>query len=385
MDYIAITIIAYNRAESLRHLLNSLSCAYYDGDNVPLIISIDHGDNEKVVEVATNFSWSFGEKTIVQQEKNLGLRKHVLSQGGLLNKYDAIVVLEDDITVAPDFWHYTKSTVHKYHENMDIAGISLYSFAVNYHKREPFTPIHRGDDVFFMNCAMSWGQVWMRKQWKEFELWYEKHQDFPYMPHLPKSICSWSDKSWLKYHTRYCIEKNKFFVFPYVSYSTNMNDAGTHIQNKDSIFQVSLLHGRISNLRLPEWSEEVVKYDGFFENKQLYSALDLTEEECCLDLNGTNGNVLKKRYWLTTRVLPYKIIKSYDYCCRPIEANILNGMEGIGIFLYDTYTPSKKIKGIGNPTYLANHFIQNSFLFIREYGFMNTLHDFIQLIKRSHK
>lgn len=384
MNHIAITIIAYNRAESLKHLLSSLSCAYYEGDNVPLYISIDHGDNSKVVEVAKGFSWSFGEKTIVQQKVNLGLRKHVLSQGKLLDKYDAIIVLEDDITVAPDFWHYTKSAVCKYQDNMDIAGVSLYSFAVNYHKRHPFTPIHRGDDVYFMNCAMSWGQVWMRKQWRAFEEWYEKHQEFPYMPHLPKSICSWSEKSWLKYHTRYCIEENKYFVFPYVSYSTNMNDSGTHIQDRDSIFQVPLLHGKISNLRLPDWNEEVVKYDGFFENKQLYNALKIKEEECCLDLNGINGNALHKRFWLTTKILPYKVIKSFDYSFRPMEANILNHVEGTGIYLYDTHTSSKKPTEPGNPTFLANHFIQNSFLFLREYGFKNALHDFIHLIKKSH-
>lgn len=38
---------------------------------------------------------------------------------------------------------------------------------------------------------------------------------------LPQNLFTWSEKSWLKFHDRYCIETNRYFVYPYVSLSTN--------------------------------------------------------------------------------------------------------------------------------------------------------------------
>lgn len=379
---IAIIVIAYNRLSSLQRLLCSLEKVYYDGDDVPLIISIDKSDTDSVEHYADEYEWSYGEKTVVKHEKNMGLRKHVLSQGRWLDTYEAVVVLEDDLSVAKDFWSYTKQTVEKYASYNEIAGISLYSFAVNYHSCRPFTPLHDGNDVYFMNCAMSWGQIWMRRQWMAFYQWYEQHLDFPDMSHLPRSICSWGDKSWLKYHTRYCIEENKYFVFPYISYATNYSEVGTHVTELDSIHQVSLLHGRIKHLRLPDFNNAgCTIYDGFFENKALYSALGIKEPECCLDLNGTNDNRTGKRFWLTTRRLPYKVCRRFTYLQRPIETNVLEERNGEGIYLYDTTIADNKPRNNNNAAFLSTYFITNSFLFLRDYGFRSVIHDFMKLFK----
>lgn len=96
--------IAYNRVNSLKRLLNSLQKAYYDEDvNVPLIISIDKSDTEDVLRLANEFHWNHGDKRVLSHAENLGLKAHVLSQGKLLEEFDAIVVLEDDVVVARDF------------------------------------------------------------------------------------------------------------------------------------------------------------------------------------------------------------------------------------------------------------------------------------------
>ncbi len=385
MNKIAITVITYNRVHSLNRTLSSLSEAFFDGDNVPLYISVDKSDSDETEKFADNYNWEFGPKTVIKHTSNLGLRQHVLEQGKLLDKYDAVVVFEDDIVTSPDFWSYTKQMVATYKEDENIAGISLYSYAVNYHLRHPFCPYHKGSDVYFMNCAMSWGQVWMSKQWKKFESWYENHLDFPDIPHLPESICSWSKKSWLKYHTRYCIEENKYFVYPYVSYTTNYSEPGEHMPELDNIYQVPLLAGRRGLLRIPATENEKVCYDGYFENKELYYYLGLTEEECCLDLSGTNNNRTHKRYWLTTRKLPFKVVKSYDYSCRPIERNVFIEAKGNGIFLYDTTIKDKKPDFQGNPTFLSLYFMQNIFSTIREYGYINTFIDYWKLVNRKIK
>jgi glycosyltransferase involved in cell wall biosynthesis len=338
---IAIVIVTYNRPKSLVRLLSSINNANYCNSHVSLIISIDYQDSEsheKVVQVANEFDWKFGEKQIIEYQQNMGLRAHILKCGELLNKFDAVIVLEDDVTVSPSFYLYAKATVEKYYENDDIAGISLYNFAINYQNRYPFTPINNSYDVYFMNCAQSWGQIWMKKQWKSFEEWYKlNNESFKELPHLPAAICSWPESSWLKYHTKYCIEQNKYFVYPYNSFTTNYGDVGTHAKELDRTFQVPIVLGEKIQYLFPNNIDDAICYDGFFENKAIPSFLKIKKNEICVDLNGMKKNREYKRYWLSANSnLPYRKIQTFDLSLRPIDANIVFLKEGNGIFLYDT-------------------------------------------------
>lgn len=334
---IAICIIAYNRLASLKNVLESISKAYYDQE-VTLIISIDKSENKSIVEYANQYEWKYGHKQIISHSRNLGLRQHVLKCGDLVAHYDGLIVLEDDITVAESFFFYARQCVEEYKENDDIAGISLYNFQVNYQNCLPFYPLRSDSDVFLMQCAQSWGQVWMPRQWTMFRKWYDKHCDeFVEEPHLPQAICSWPKSSWLKYHTRYCIEQRKYFIYPYISLSTNNGDAGAHVVQKSTLFQSCLLYGMKKYFYL----NPVVKYDGFFENELLYNLLGLKEDELCLDFYGSRQNRTQCRYWLTRKHLPYKIMKSFALERSPYEINVYAEISGRELFLYDTTIRAK--------------------------------------------
>lgn len=377
MNKIAIVAVAYNRIDSLSRLLGSLEKAIY---NVPvtLIISIDKSNTDVVEKYADNYSWPHGRLIVDKHEKNLGLRTHMLSLGKWFEEFDALVVLEDDIAVSPLFYSYTCQAVNKYSNSDQIAGISLYGFEVNYQTAVPFQPLKKGYDTYFMNCAMSWGQVWMKRSWLKFYEWYQDHTEFNRTPTIPDRICSWKASSWLKYHTRYCIENNLYFVFPYFSLSTNCSDAGTHNSSQLTAFQVALQQCSHFDYRLPEFGvEDAVYYDGFFENKALYETLGVDETNCCLDLYGTRYNRVRKQYWLTTMKTDFTVVKSYGIAYRPIEANILNGVEGTGIYLYDTQSQPWQKPGVSKESYLYRHYIDSMFLFLKKYGFMNLLKDFI--------
>lgn len=381
MNNIAIVAVAYNRVDSLSRLLNSLDLAYYEED-VTLIISVDKSNTDVVEHYADNYKWKHGEKIVDKHEKNLGLRSHMMSLGKWFDEFDAIVVLEDDIVVSPNFYTYTKQAVEKYSFCQNIAGISLYGFSINYQIGLPFQSVKDEHDVYFMNCAMSWGEVWMRDSWKKFYEWYLEHQDFPIMKHLPHSICSWNQKSWLKYHTRYCIEENKYFVHPYVSLTTNFGDAGEHSDGtSNTIYQVPMQYGEKKTFQLPDFSSKAVFYDGFFENISLYEHLGYTSNELCLDLQGEWHNRLNKRYWLTTEVVDYKIIRSFGLNYRPIEVNVLNNNAGNQIFLYDTTIVEKNPNKKNNKSMLYHYHLSNMFYFIRKYGISYTIMDLVELFK----
>lgn len=334
---IAIVVVAYNRDKSLERLLQSLSCAFI-GNGTPLIISVDKSNNTKVAQVAKSFEWKFGEKEVVCHNENLGLRKHILGCGKLLDSYDAIIVLEDDLFVSKNFYSYTQQTVERYYSNNRVAGISLYSFGVNYQTFYNFIPQPSEFDTYFMQCAQSWGQVWMKNQWKEFEKWYSHHYNDNFDSEvLPESICSWSSKSWLKYHTRFCIETGKYFVYPYISLSSNCGETGTHLKFSSPVFQRPLADYKDPHqFNLPNLTEEVVKYDGFFEAERIYGSLGLSKSELCIDLTSSKSIYGNKRYLLTSKRLPYRVVDSFGISFTPIEMNVLNRCPGEFIFLYDT-------------------------------------------------
>lgn len=380
---IAIVAVAYNRCDSLQRLLISLEKAYYDKP-VTLIISVDKSNTDTVERFADDYVWTHGEKIVDKHEVNLGLRPHMMSLGKWFDHFDAIAVLEDDIVVSPCFFYYASQAVEKYYNCSDIAGISLYGFSVNYQTKMPFIPLKYEYDVYFMNCAMSWGEVWMRDSWRLFYDWYIDHQDFPLLPQIPKYVCSWNNKSWLKYHTRYCIEENKYFVHPYVSLTTNYSDAGEHSAGS-TVHQVPLQGGKKMVYYLPDLDGGAVYYDGFFENKELYNKLGLTEKELCLDLQNENHNSQKRRYWLTTEVSSYKIVRSYGLNYRPIENNVLLDNPGEDIFLYDTSIDKKNNlkKDRNRSTMLYNFHVSNMFLFVRKYGFLNLWKDLYRLLNKK--
>ena len=381
---IAIVAVAYNRVKSLSRLLSSLGKADYENDRVTLIISVDKSNTNTVEQFADEFQWKHGEKIVDKHDENLGLRQHMMSLGKWFEWFDAIVVLEDDIVVSPNFYSYTCQAVNKYCTCTDIAGISLYSYSVNYQNSTPFQPYKDEHDAYFMNCAMSWGEVWMRDSWRCFYDWYLKHQDFPIMSHLPRGICAWNQKSWLKYHIRYCIEENKFFVHPYVSLTTNYGDVGEH--NKamgDTVFQVAMQQGKKKEFLLPDFGENSVRYDGFFENIALYSILGMSPAELCIDLYGEWHNRLKRRYWLTTQVADYKIVRSYGLNYRPIETNVIMDNKGCQIFLYDTQCVEKNDNDTKTFVLRYHHYIADMVSFVKKYGVNKLLSEFVTKVKRK--
>lgn len=384
MYNIGIVAVAYNRVNSLKRLLKSISLANYDGESsVDLIISIDKSKTDDVEVFADTFQWPFGQKVVDKHSKNLGLKQHMLSLGKWFDIYDAIIVLEDDLVVSRNYFNYVRQCVEKYYEVPDIAGISLYSFRTNYQNGLPFEPLYNGTDVYFMQCAMSWGEVWMKDQWSIFYEWYLRHQTFDESPLVPRAFYNWGEKSWLKFHSRYCIEAEKFFVFPYHSYVTNFSDEGENHQHNsgtnETVYQVPLVRGLLKPLILNDLNEDQsVKYDGFFENLNVIEHLHFSQENLCVDLYGLKNINPKKRFILSTQLLDYKIVKSYAISYKPLIENVYQEMDGKGIYLYDT-SEIVKNESKNNRTHLMLYYfnISNIVRFVISYKLSNIVKAFI--------
>lgn len=352
MKNIAIVVITYNRKISLERLIESLNKSYYINDNVDLIISIDRSDVfTEMYDYAEKLKWKYGEKIIRTFPNRLGLKKHVMECGKLLNSYENIIVLEDDLYVSPNFYQYSKLMIDKYKDNLEIAGISLYNYPRNQYANLPFYPLIDQYDVYFMRIASSWGQVWSRGGWKLFLKWLDKNIDIEEL-NIPTHIKKWDDKSWLKYHHAYCASENKYFVYPRVALSTNFSEPGEHASH-DSTFQVEILQDLKSFYNLPDNIISAIRYDEFFENE---NAIEIFEGSDNYTLDLYCKKYIRNRYLITTNVLNYKIIKSYGMRMRPWETNVINDIKGDDIFVYDMNYYDSKIYILRNNSIISKKY-----------------------------
>lgn len=336
---IGIVVVGYNRIDCILRLLNRLNECDYPSDDIPLVISLDNCGNNEIYNCAKNFEWIHGKKTVILQKEHIGLRLHILKCGDYINQYkwDAAIILEDDVYTAVSFYNYAKQAVSYYQNDEYIAGISLYSLTQNQTVRFPFSATFSQYDAYFIQLAQSLGQVWTKKQWESFSGWYSKNSaPFFECQNVPFNVCRWPETSWLKYHIRYCIEENKYFVYPYQSLTTNFGEIGTHCSQKLLSLQAPLQNLAKDHYRFPKLFENGVIYDAWCENCELGSILGF--DDICIDLYGAKENFANNRYWLTTLPKSYKIVQSFGMELRPIDMNIICKLPGNEIFLYDTMT-----------------------------------------------
>ncbi len=410
IDYqYGIIVIGYKNVKGLRRLLKCICTAEYDGkDTILLIISLDKSDNEDEMQFVNEYLWPYGDKVVIRQKERLGLRKHILTCGNYLNEYglDAVAVFEDDVIPARDFFSYMKSAVKAYYNDMRIAGISLYTFPIALNVGKEFSPILSEGDVYFLQYAQSWGQVWMRNQWNSFKEWYRKNSDKVEEDYrIPENVSKWNDNSWLKFHIKYCITENKYFVYPFSSHSTCFNEKGEHTQADSDLCQVVMSNYCKNDYNCVNFDGKALKYDAFFENIDLYQYCNVPQKELTVDLYAGRLAV-NTRYLLTSRYLNYPIVRSWGNRLKPHDMNIINDIPGNDIFLYDLGSrnswvdlPGQNINGnkfkqyfdmfdkwfelIENGKNISEYFEKNAYKTMAIYGFGKVGKHFFNAISKT--
>lgn len=371
-----IVVATYNRPNSLKRLLNSLDNAnYQENTEVQLVISIDFQDSkahDECVVIANDFIWKFGTKKVVTHNVNLGLRKHILSCGDLSYLNGSVIVLEDDLFVSPFFYLYASQTLDYYKDTPEIGGVSLYNHKRNFNNFLPFEILETTSSVYFMQIASSWGQAWTSEQWSQFKIWYDQEPDLDEI-FIPNYVKNWPDSSWLKYFMGYLVEKDKYFVYPKSSLSTNFGDSGTHNATNNTNSQVPLLMDYQSFV-FSKFENSINKYDAFFEIntavlKKLNVALQYFDFE--VDLFGTKDlKKIKSQYLLTSKKLKKnEFVQSFGLDLRPMASNVVFNIEGGDIYLTE-------VKNIDN----INLFVfENPKVYCYSYG-QNNLEKYLNLI-----
>lgn len=352
-----IVIIAYNRPDSFRRVLKSLITACYDGfKNINLIISIDGGGGDGVIEIAEKFEWTYGIKEIIKHEKNIGLRNHVISCGELTRKFENIIIIEDDCFVSRNFYDFSVRSIEFYKDDERISGISLYSYRFNEIAALPFSPLDDGNDIYFMNVPSSLGQIWTKTQWQKFIEYYRSNPVISPNDKLPDNVKSWPESSWKKYFYKYNVEKNLFFVYPRISYLTNFGEKGTHYPHVTQSLQVPI-EVRAKNLsyRFVCFDDSCNKYDGFFEilpDCLMQYGIPISED-CIIDLYGSKNFRLYNHLYALSIKKNEQSIFTFGIRLFPFPLNIIFKIGGTAI----SYNYRKNFNSIDNQK--ISNLIQN--------------------------
>jgi hypothetical protein len=335
LNYPVIVVVAFNRIHSIKRVLTSISVAKYPKQNITIIISIDRAaNNQEVVQFAENFKWLHGDKKVVYQEQNLGLRKHILKCMNYAVTYGSMLLLEDDLLVSPNFYNYTTAALNFSIDKNEIAGVSLYNHQFNVHTAKNFLALDDGYDNWYFQFASSWGQAWSKTHVLQFLEWYNKNPKIENNSTVPAYVRSWSDKSWLKFFIAFVIEKNRFFIYPQISLTTNFGDKGTHMATQTTCFQVPLAIGNKTVFNFSNLTDSKSVYDGYFENLKLSTTPEKAYKDITFDLYGYKTEV-ETRYLLSSKKYNYRILKNYGKNLRPLDANIIYDIEGYDFHLYD--------------------------------------------------
>lgn len=163
---VPVVLFAYNRVKQLKSTLTQLQknkvpeiIAFIDGARAPE----DTGPINEVEKILKSIKWT--KVKVSKRKKNLGLSESI--QAGLnevFMKYDAAVIIEDDVVVADGFYDYMVMALDTYRGRKDVAGVTGL--------RHPFRSRQLNniqEDVFLVPRFSSWGWGTWRNVWREID------------------------------------------------------------------------------------------------------------------------------------------------------------------------------------------------------------------------
>jgi hypothetical protein len=102
----------------------------------------------------------FRQVELHEQEGNLGLARSVLAGlGEVFRRFDAAIILEDDIETSPHFLAFMNEGLTRYRNEPKVGAIHSYHFG----------PQAAPNGMFFCSLFNSWGWATWRRAWAGFE------------------------------------------------------------------------------------------------------------------------------------------------------------------------------------------------------------------------
>ncbi len=227
-----ICLFTYNRVSVTKKTITALKNNFLSSKSELFIFSDgwkknNENDEDKVEEVRDylNTIKGFQKITIFNSDKNKGLSKSIIEGvTKVVNVYDKVIVLEDDLLTSPNFLNYMNETLDYYSNNNKIFSISGYTLNLD-------ALSNLSKDVYLGVRASSWGWGTWKNRWENVDWEVKDYNSFKKsfisrynfnkggsdMCGMLKNQMNGKIDSWA---IRFCYDqfkKNQYTVFPKIS------------------------------------------------------------------------------------------------------------------------------------------------------------------------
>ena len=263
-----IALFAYNRPDHLRRTLSALKANPLARKSPLYVFSDGPNGSQDITAVSAvrrfvNTVTGFDRISIREQPKNLGLaRSIIMGVTELSAAYGRVIVLEDDLVVAPGFLTFMNQALDRYHNEPRVMQVSGYMF--------PVERPNRLAQTFFCRVPTSWGWATWARAWERLNLdstamleslhspqrrdAFNLNGAYPYFEHLTQQAEGKLDVWGVRWYASMFIAGG-LCLYPSQSLVQNigMDGSGMHC-GRSSIFDVEL---SVSEAwRFPDCTEE---------------------------------------------------------------------------------------------------------------------------------
>lgn len=229
---IGIGIFAYNRPSHLRRVLISLENNKIRGATVFL----DGPKNKKDILIQKEIIFTikhnpFINLKLIKKSKNIGLARSIIwGVKYLSNKYENVIVIEDDCIPRKEFFKYIVKTIKSSQYKENLNPICGYQFPeIQKLNKKNLTPI-------FLNYFMPWGWCVNSNYWREYLKFLKnrkKHNlNDPIIKKIKSIIKINSKDIWSKNFIEFNLIRNKKIIFPSISLIKNIGFDGSGVNSK---------------------------------------------------------------------------------------------------------------------------------------------------------
>ncbi|WP_373032910.1 hypothetical protein [Sulfurovum sp.] len=192
----------------------------------------------------------FKKVTIIERDHNWGLANSIINGvTDIINKYEKIIVLEDDLVTSPYFLKFMNEALTFYKENKNVLSVTGFSFSSKFMQfSNDFA-----EDIYVHIRPMSWGWGTWKDEWKDIDWEIKDFQSFISSATKIKAFNrGGTDLSVMledqmkgkldSWYIRWCYhayKTSKYTIYPKISFVNNIghDSSGIHcIEESDPIY-----------------------------------------------------------------------------------------------------------------------------------------------------
>lgn len=371
-DLAPIALFVYNRPDHTKKTLEALSKNDFINDSVLYVFadgpkagstSIDMEPINEVRNLIKKINFS-KELYLIESDKNKGLADSIVEGVTMVvNKYDKIIVLEDDIVTSPGFLTFMNEQLQYYFNESQVMHISGYMY--------PFTKSKNEEKVAFLNILSCWGWATWSSAWQNYthdiNLLYnsintkkirnkfniEGHAD--YYNQLERNyngrLYSWA----VRWYASIFLNKG-LSVFPATSLVKNIGFDSTGINcTKTNIFDAPTIdYLCVEKINLIKENKSIrKKIDKFYYN-HLFRKTSLKESIIKLFFKGSFPSLIIEKLRKIIRITLVKIMPELKAVLEPYKSAI-SGNNLLGKQCKVSYPHFIQNSQIGDYTYISRN------------------------------